>query len=122
MVDKITKHCDECQGEGYVSACCSMEVDGKKCLGCGKFCKKEVCHYCGGQGYFEYKAGDEIEVFICIYSPEYLKDALYKPKKLGDTKTFNGKIIALTDNWTAVVKIKRKKEEFKIKIDDLTQL
>lgn len=117
-LEKIRDFCCECGGEGKTSHCCQDELDDDRCTNCGRYCKKDVCGYCEGRGYTEYHVGDEVEVFVCVYSDDYLKDQLYKPKAVGDTKTFQGKILGFEDRWNALVKIGRKK--VRVKIDDLT--
>ena len=110
--------CNECGGEGEVSHCCRAEIDeDNRCLACGRYSRKDVCNNCEGWGHTEYKLGDEVDVFVCVYSDDYLKDALYKPKKLGDTKTFVGNIVDIPDNWHVDVKIGRKK--INIKLEDI---
>ena len=116
-LEKIRSYCIECGGEGEVSNCCKAQVDNKRCVDCGRFCRIDVCYNCEGYGYQEFCVGDEVDVFVCVWSEEYLKEALYKPKKVGDTKTFTGEIVEIVDNWNTFVKIDKKK--IKVKIEDL---
>jgi hypothetical protein len=116
---KITTPCYECYGTGETSNCCNSEVHNNKCSLCGKFCKTELCMNCGGHGFFEYNLGDEVEIFICIYIPEYLKTKLHTPKKYGDNKTFKGKIIKIIDKNTVEVKIKYKNITLPINVEDV---
>ena len=105
-LEKIRKICMECGGEGKISRCCQAEAWQGKCGNCGRFCKTDYCPYCDGVGYLDYRVGDNIQVFICVWSPEELKDQLYHPKVLGDTKTYEGKIVEFEDEFSAWVKIK----------------
>jgi hypothetical protein len=110
----------ECNGEGRISACCGEYVDGNKCAVCGRFCKTDVCCDCEGVGYLRFAKDDEILVFVCTYSPEYLKALLYEPKKQGDTKTYRGVITKIfPDDNRAEVKLRGKKEKLLIDIDEL---
>ena len=49
-----------------------------------------------------------------MWSEEYLKDQLYRPKEVGDTKDFTGKLIEIIDDWNTIVKIGKKKVNVKI--------
>lgn len=117
-LEKIREICRECGGEGKLSSCCQAESYDGRCGICGRFCKIEICHDCYGEGFNTYKLGDEVEIFVCIWSEEYLKDQLYRPKKLGDSKNFDGKLIEILDNWNVIVKVGRKK--IKVKIEDIS--
>jgi len=117
--DYIEKWCLECNGEAMVSRCCGDYVDGNKCACCGRFCKADVCCECEGQGYLRFAAGDEIDIFVCVYSPEYLKDLLYKPKKYGDSKIYRGEITKIVDEWHVEVKLQGKAKPIKINIEEL---
>ena len=114
----VREYCMECNGTGDLSSCCNAEVDAGRCMQCGKFCKTNCCYDCNGEGYNEYSVGDEVEIFICIWSDEYLRNQVaFKPKHVGDVKTYKGKIIEFKDRWNAVVKIWGR--EITVKIDDL---
>jgi hypothetical protein len=119
--DYIEKWCLECNGEGRISACCGEYVSpDNRCGICGRFCKTDWCCECNGEGYRRYARDDEIEVFVCIWSPDYLKDLLYKPKKQGDTKTYRGVITKIfPDDNRAEVRLRGKKEKMIIDIDEL---
>lgn len=118
-LEKIRNYCNDCDGEGDVSECCNGYVDDKRCLSCGRFCKIEVCHNCEGYGYQEFSLDDEVDVFVCAWSEEYLIDALFKPKGRDmESKTFTGVILELPDIWHAIVKIDKKK--INIKVEDLS--
>jgi len=122
MSNKIVEvkiFCDECGGEGEVSSCCNTEFDEHRCGGCGRFCGVDTCHNCEGAGYNEYHVGDEVDVFVCIWSEEYLQNQLYKPKYAGDSKEFTGKIIEFVDKWNTVLRIGKKKVN--VKLDDISQ-
>ena len=116
-LEKIRNFCAECDGEGEVSVCCQAGVHEGRCE-CGKFCKSDYCCYCEGNGYTEYSLGDEVDIFVCVWSEEYLQKQLYVPKEVGDTKTFTGDIVEIVDKWNVVVKIGRKKVN--VKIEDLS--
>jgi len=118
IIKQVRDYCEECQGEGHISECCSAEVDNGRCISCGRFCSKDVCHNCEGAGYLEYKVGDEVDIFVCVWSEDYLKNQLYKPKELGDTKDFTGKIIEFPDRWNVVVKVGKKK--INVKLEDIS--
>lgn len=79
--------CMECGGEGEISMCCQDSIYQGRCACCGRYSKTDVCCNCNGYGVLEYRVGDEVEVFVCVWSPEYLKDLLYVPKKVGDRKS-----------------------------------
>jgi hypothetical protein len=64
---------------------------------------------CQGRGYVEYGVGDEVLIFVCIYSDESLKTQLYCPKRLGDTKTFEAVITDIIDDFNIEVRIKYKR-------------
>lgn len=113
----IRDFCDQCCGSGDVSGCCSAEVDDGRCSECGRFCTAEHCHCCEGQGFTEYSVGDEVDIFVCVWSEEYLQKQLYVPKAVGDTKDFSGEIVEIIDNWNLVVKVGRKKVN--VKIEDI---
>jgi hypothetical protein len=114
--------CNECYGEGSFSSCCCEYIDNGKCLLCGKFCKRDVCSKCEGYGKIEYNIGDDVEIFVCAYSSEYLKENLYQSKGYNDFKTFKGKIIKIIDSFHLLVKIKYYKKELKINIEDLEKI
>ena len=121
MGEKITEvrdFCDKCDGEGNVSECCGAYTNEHRCASCGRFCSVDSCHNCNGEGHIDYHIGDEVEVFLCVWSEDYLQDQLYKPKDYGDSKTFIGKIVEFVDKWSAVVLIKKKKVD--VKLEDLT--
>ena len=114
---QISKICDDCDGTGEVSYCCDAPVYDNRCSYCGKFCK---IHYCC-EGEEVYKVGDEVEIFVCIYTPEHLKDYFYHPKQLGDCKTYQGKILELLDDYHVLVKIRySRKEPIKLSIDEIS--
>lgn len=114
----IREYCNDCNGEGMVSSCCHAEHFANRCGECGKFCRSEPCHECHGQGYEEYSIGDEVVIFLCVYSEKYLLEQFnYKPKKLGDNKTFEGEIVEFIDKFNANVKINKK--IYNVKIQDL---
>jgi len=117
--DYIEKWCLECNGEGEISACCQDYVDNGRCAVCGRFCKTDTCCECEGQGYLRFGVGDEIEVFVCVYSPAYLKELLYSPKELGDAKTYRGTITKLVDEHHVEVKLRGKAKPVKIHIEEL---
>lgn len=117
VINKIHKICDECDGEGVTSCCCDMAAYKKNntyvCSYCNKFCK---VHYCC-EGDVEFKVGTKVRIYVCTYTPEYLKDLLYKPKKLEDSKHFYGEIVELCDDYNALVKIKYRRDKTPIKFD-----
>jgi len=118
--DYIEKWCLECNGEGELSQCCGDYVDNGKCCICGRFCKTYVCCDCEGSGYLRFSKDDEVEVFVCIYSPDYLKELLYVPKKLGDSKTYRGVITKIfPDDNRAEVKLEGKRNKVVVHIDEL---
>lgn len=116
-ITKVEKHCHECGGEGDVSGCCSAEVDGGRCMSCGRFCHVDECHDCSGHGCLEFNVGDQVDIFVCAWTEQYLQDQLYKSKHVNDSKTFTGKIIDFVDEWNAIVKVGKKK--INVKLDDL---
>lgn len=120
-LDVLTQYCSECMGSGEVSSCCGSDVEGNRCTLCNKFCRVEVCMDCNGQGFNEYRINDEVEIFVCVWSPEYLRKSLYDTNEIGDTKTFRGKIIKIIDDFTVEVKVKWNGIH-KIKIDDITTI
>lgn len=104
--------CDECYGEGSLSSCCAGGVHDGKCDICGKFCKKEMCFQCEGRGLIEYNINDDVEIFVCAFSSESLKDQInYYPKNIDQIKTFKGKIIEIINNKKIKVYIKYYKKE-----------
>ena len=113
----IRDFCDQCGGSGDVSSCCSAEFDDGRCSECGRFCIAEHCHNCEGQGFTEYSLGDEVDIFVCVWSEDYLKEQLYVPKEVGDTKDFSGVIVELVDNWNVIVKVGKKLVN--VKIEDI---
>jgi hypothetical protein len=117
--DYIEKMCLECCGEGEMSACCQDYVNNGRCAACGRFCKTDYCCECQGEGRLRFCKGDEVEVFVCVWSPEYLKELLYMPKKVGDTKTYRGEITKIIDDWNAEVKLRGKRDRVKIHIEEL---
>jgi len=120
MSEKITRvrdYCDHCGGEGDVSECCSAEVDEHRCVDCGRFCGKDVCQYCEGAGYIEYNIGNEVDIFVCVWSEDYLTKQLHKPKDVDDVKTYSGKIVEFIDRHNAIVKVGKKK--INVKIEDI---
>jgi len=119
-LEKIRDFCNECDGEGEVSECCQGGCDEHRCSECGRFCRTDVCHNCEGQGCTEYCLGDEVEVFVCVWSEEYLKDQLYRPKAVGDTKTYEGKLVEIVDNWNVRVRIPKKRKTVDIKLEDIS--
>jgi hypothetical protein len=119
--DYIEKWCLECNGEGMISRCCGDYVDGNKCACCGRFCKADVCCDCEGAGYLRFAKDDEVEVFVCVYSPEYLKELLYRPKKYGDAKTYRGVITKIfPDDNRAEIKLQGKRNKVVVDIDELS--
>jgi hypothetical protein len=104
----ISKICDECDGTGCVSRCCDAPVYDYQCSFCFRFAKKDICHNCGGEGRIKFSVGDKIILFICMYSPEDLKEKFYMSKKMGDVKTFKGKIIEIVDEFNVLAKINYK--------------
>ena len=118
-LEKIRDFCEHCYGSGDVSACCNAEVDDGRCQACGRFCKIDVCHNCDGRGYNEYHVGDEVEVFVCVWTDEYLKDLLYHPKKVGDTRTYRGKIVEFIDKWNVRVRVPKKRKVIEVKLEDI---
>lgn len=119
-ITSVKRLCDACGGGGSTSRCCQAEIEDRRCYQCGKFAKEDYCCECDTLGYVEFKIDDIVEVFVCVYSTKEIKEKLYNSKKLGDSKTFEGKIVGFPDNWNAMVKIKRKKEPIKIELSDLT--
>ena len=119
-LDKVGIICDVCGGEGYISKCCGGYVDTyNRCSECNKFCKKECCYDCGGEGETIYKIGDDVDIFICIYSNVYLKALLsYQPLKRGESKTFHGTIKEFVDRYKAVVEIDG--TNYNINIEDIS--
>ena len=115
----LKRWCEHCYGED-LSECCDAEVDGNRCLVCGKFCTSRPCHECEGRGYMEYRVGNEVLIFVCIYSGNAVKE-LYDPKKLGDTKTFEAVITDIIDDFNIEVRIKYKrgKKTYVLSPDDL---
>ena len=65
----------------------------------------------------EYNVGDDVDVFVCQWSSDYLKKNLHKPKKTDDSKFFVGKIISIIDNYKVQVKVKNKVLD--INVDDI---
>lgn len=118
-IKRLTRCCDECCGTGDVSCCCGSGVDVGRCEVCGRFCKARPCDNCGGAGYLEYRVGDDVEVFVCCWSPEYLKEMLYKPKKLGDTKTYSGKITDIIDEFKLEVRVYQKRKKYVIGVEEI---
>jgi len=123
-LEKIRNLCHECSGEGEVSQCCQAEVmvvnGRKRCYACTRFCKSDYCGNCNAEGWLEYKVGDEVLVFVCMFSRRELQDQLYHSKNKGDTKTFEGKIVEIVSDDEVMVKIKyRKSGLVKINVDDL---
>lgn len=116
-INEITKVCNECDGEGLISSCCGAGVEKfnktYQCSMCFKFCKTDHC--C--DGYEKFKIGSKVELFICVYSPKYLRDLLYSSKELGDSKSFKGEIVEFVDNYNALVKIKYRRDKNPIKVD-----
>lgn len=117
-IKTITKECYECNGEGFVSSCCSSAVDDNRCSLCQKFCKKEYC--CEGNEIF--KVGDEVRLFVCIYSPDNLKSLFSKKiKKLGDSVFKNCKITSIIDSYNIEIKVPYK-GIIKVNIDEIDAL
>ncbi len=117
---QISKTCHQCEGAGYISSCCDAPINEheNRCEYCGKFCKKNYC--C--EGYETFKVGDEVDIFVCIYSPEYIKNYFYKPKKQGDNKTYQGIILEIIDESNVIVKVKySRKEPIKINIEEISE-
>jgi len=117
-IKKVRQYCEDCYGVGEVSSCCNSDCENGRCLLCGRYCKEVPCDNCWGQGYIDYEVGDEVEIFVCAYSDEYLWNSLHKPKHIEDSKTFTGKIKSFIDDKNAVVRIGRK--EVNIEIKDLS--
>ena len=115
---KVRDFCDHCDGEGNVSECCEGYIDEHRCGSCGRFCSVNLCHNCNGEGHTDYHIGDEVDVFVCVWSEDYLQDQLHKTKDPDDSKTFTGKIIEFVDKWNAVVLIGKKK--ISVKIEDIS--
>jgi len=102
-----------------ISSCCDapMSEHEHRCEYCGKFCVKNFC--C--EGYDIFKVGDEVDIFVCVYSPKYIKEYFYKPKKHGDNKTYTGTILEIIDEFHVIIKVKfSRKEPIKINIDELS--
>lgn len=116
---KLIKHCEECFGEGEISSCCGDFIEDRNCLGCGKFASCEVCGMCSGWGKIEFEVGTEVSIFVCVVSPQYLKDLLYNSKKLGNFKTYYGVVKEIIDDITVKVKVEGKRNLIEIKIEDL---
>ena len=70
-----------------------------------------------GQGFSEDCLGDEVDIFVCVWSEDYLKEHLYVPKEVGDTKDFSGVLVEIVDNWNVVVKVGKK--NVNVKIEDI---
>ena len=118
-INNIKLICPECNGYGEISKCCYNYVFNKKCGCCGKFCKINICDECGGLGVLTYNIGDEFEITVNIYSPDYLKDELsFHPKTLAHSKTFNGVIYQFVDKFKCKVEIDNK--IFTINCNELT--
>lgn len=118
---KSTEHyCDDCGGSGDISSCCDAELDGNRCMSCNRFCSIDVCLACQGAGSLTYSVGDNVDIFVCAYSSDKLKKQLYNAKKVGDSKTFSGKITKILDKgWSLKVKVKRKPKEVKVELSDV---
>lgn len=117
---QISKPCNQCDGAGYVSNCCQAPMDERenRCEYCGKFCIKVYC--C--EGYEVFKVGDEVDIFVCVYSPKYIKEYFHKPKKLGDSKTYTGTILEIVDEFHVIVKVKySRKQPIKINIEEISE-
>lgn len=112
----ITKICDECGGTGFISACCGAELDGHRCSYCNKFAKTA---FCCGDGFENYKIGDDVFVHVCIYDRDYLKENLYNPKEHGNSKTFKGKILKIIDDYFIDVKIKYRNKVLRLEISEV---
>lgn len=117
-LEVIRDYCCECGGEGEVSHCCQAEVDDHRCLSCGRYCKKEVCYSCEGYGHTEYRLGDEVDIFVCVWSEDYLKKQFYGWKDDMSSKTHTGDIVEIVDNWNLIVKVGRKK--INVKVEDIS--
>ena len=63
---------------------------------------------------------DEVDVFVCVWSPEYLKEMLYMSKKVGDTKNYTGKITEIIDEFNVEVRIDQKRKKFKIGLEEIS--
>lgn len=116
---QISKPCNQCDGAGFLSSCCDAPIDDRdnRCEYCGKFCRKNFC--C--EGYDIFKVGDEVEIFVCIYSPEHIKEYFYKPKKLGDNKSYRGEILEIIDDFNVLVKVRySRKEPIKLSIEEIS--
>ena len=128
MGEKVTEvrdYCDECGGEGDVSGCCSAEVDDGRCVNCSRFCYTDPCHNCEGAGHVDYHIGDEVDIFLCVWSEQYLTDQFKDlkifgrlPKEVGDSRIFTGNLIEFTDRWNVIVKIGKKK--INVKLEDIS--
>lgn len=119
---QIRKICDECNGEGYISSCCNMGVNGNQCSYCGKFTKKIYCNECYG-GEITYKLNDYVRIYVGAYSNVYLHEKLYNPKHINDSKTFEGKILEIIDDFYVKVMIIDENDndlmELKLNIEDI---
>jgi hypothetical protein len=118
---QISKPCNECGGAGFLSSCCNAPIYERvnRCMYCGKFCSKNFC--C--EGYEIFKVGDDVHIFVCVYSPEYIKQYFHKPKKLGDCKSFTGKILKIIDDFNVLVKVKySRKEPIKINVGEISEI
>lgn len=113
-----SEHCHVCDGTGILSDCCMDEVFEGRCEVCGKSCTSHPCDTCFGEGIIEYHVGDVVDIFVTIYSEEYVKEQLYNPKDVNDTKTFQGKIIKFENHNDCIVEINNK--NVKLKIEDIS--
>lgn len=117
-VKKMRVWCDECYSEGELSDCCDAGAGDGRCELCGRFCSTHPCHNCEGSGYLEYRVGDEVLIFVCVWSPEHVQK-LYNPKKVGDTKNFEGKIVDILDDQQIAVRVKYRKQPMIFNPEDL---
>ncbi len=123
MVTKqLTKYCDECYGTGTTSTCCGDPIDGPgdNCGSCGKFAAGDVCGYCEGYGQLVFEVGQEIDIFVCTYSPKYLKELLFQTDEHGKFKDFTGIIRELhEEDSSATIKVEGKRNKVRVSIEEL---
>lgn len=112
-MNEVTLVCEDCYGDGELSSCCMEGMEDNRCMACGKFTKSDICGRCNGTGHIKYSIGDQVSIFVCVWSPYILQEKLYRPPIMMTvkgaeitSKTFYGRIEDIVDERHALVKIK----------------
>ena len=118
--------CNICYGDGIISNCCGKPVDetsnGRhQCGGCMLFCRVDYCDHCDFLD--NIKEGDEIDIFLCIYSPKRLTK--YKPFNIdnyeyGDTRYETVTFIKAVNSYQLMVRHPKMKKNIKIDVEDIS--